>query len=110
MHRKDDFITNSSSTSFIITNLTNETKTLLDFAEENLFLLEDFNKSYNYHINKNDFLDSVKKDNIWFDRNEEKNCVFGDESGTLVGRVYDYILRKGGKSPSFEWKFDQYYR
>ena len=40
----------------------------------------------------------------------EEQYVFGDEDGTLIGRVFDYILREGGDSENFEWRFDQYYR
>jgi hypothetical protein len=41
---------------------------------------------------------------------EKKTISFGDEDGDLLGKVYDYILREGGESKSFKWKFDEYNR
>ncbi len=37
----------------------------------------------------------------------ENYCIFGDESRTIVGRVFDYILRDGGESASFEWEYKE---
>jgi len=106
MKTRSGFVSNSSSSSFIITNLSNKEKSLLDFAKENLYLLKDFNDSYGYDYNEKDFLISVKEDPTkkW-KPNESKECGFGDESGTIVGIVYDYILRDGGTSENFSWKF-----
>lgn len=36
--------------------------------------------------------------------------VFGDEQGTLVGKIFDYALRDGGPSESFDWRVEEYLR
>jgi hypothetical protein len=36
--------------------------------------------------------------------------VFGDEQGTIIGQVFDYVLRDGGDSESFHWRFCEYLR
>jgi hypothetical protein len=110
MNFKRDFITNSSSTSFIITNLSDKTKSLLDFAKENIHLLSDFNKEYDQNYTEEEFLKSVMENNFNFEPKKFKKCIFGDEDCTIVGQVYDYQLRYGGKSKNFKWKFKEYHR
>jgi hypothetical protein len=111
MKIKIDFITNSSSTAYMIYNTSNEKKTLVDFALENIHLLDQFLKEYDW--NKDDprysvgsFLESAARNNIEFDiPGDGIECVFGDEDGTVIGTVYDYILRDGGTSENFTWRF-----
>ena len=115
MKIKTDFVTNSSSTAYIIQNLTNEVKTLVDFVEENPQLIEMFKDQYDWYkddpeMTQENLIESARENNFEMRPKESKFCIFGDESGTLIGRVFDYILRDGGKSKSFEWDFQEYLR
>jgi hypothetical protein len=114
MKIKGDFITNSSSTAYIITNVTNKVQTLIEFVKENPQLIDQFIEEYNYGENKNynqqELIKSAENENIIFNPGESKYCIFGDEQETLIGHVFDYILRDGGKSKSFTWKFYEYLR
>jgi hypothetical protein len=115
MKFKTDFITNSSSTAFIITNTSDKNLDLLDFVTENPQLIEEFKQQYDWH--KDDpkctqakMLISATRNNEYFKAGKAKYIVFGDEQGTLVGEVFDYILRDGGSSENFTWRFCEYLR
>lgn len=115
MKTRTGFISNSSSTSFIITNLTNEQKTLVDFVKENPQLIQLFVEQYDWYKNDPEFtqenlIESAQSNNLVWKPNEKKYCVFGDEQDTLIGEVFDYILRNGGSSESFDWQFEEYLR
>lgn len=113
MKIRTGFVSNSSSTSFTITNTSKEVKTLLDFVKENIHLVDEFNEQYNWHnYTHEQAIESVKQypDYAHFEPGESKECVFGDEHGTVLGAIYDYILRDGGESKSFKWKFKEFYR
>lgn len=115
MKSRIGFVANSSSTAFVIRNLTNQTLTLVDFVRENPQLIEEFKNIYSWYkendrYTQENLLISAEENNISFSPNAEQYCIFGDEDGTIVGHVFDYILRDGGVSKSFEWQFAQYHR
>lgn len=115
MKIRSSFVSNSSSSSFIIRNISNENKTLVDFVNENPQLLEQFKCRYDWYAddpkyNQKMMVQCAEKENITFYPNVDELCTFGDEDGTVIGNVFDYILRDGGKSESFVWKFDHYNR
>ena len=115
MKIRNGFVSNSSSTAFIITNLTSEEKSLVDFVYENPEIVTDYNKKYGYNedafsYNNDQLVDCALKRETTWSPNESKVVRFGDEDGDVIGRVYDYMLRDGGKSPSFKWEFNHYLR
>jgi len=110
MKTRHGFVSNSSSTAFVIKNLSKETKTLVDFVRENPQLLDEFNEQYRDDIDPGEFLKSAVDEDFSWKPGESLHCIFGDESGTLVGRVFDYILRAGGSSKNFSWKFEKMLR
>lgn len=109
MKKRNGFVSNSSSSSFIITNKTDKILTLVDFVKENPQLIEDWNLSYGYNNTYEELLESAENNDIDINPGNDE-YIFGDEDGTLIGRIFDYILRDGGESENFSWRFHQYYR
>ena len=111
MKTRNSFVSNSSSCSFIITNLTDRNLSLTTFVKETVYLLYDFHKEYyQTEITMEQMIDEAEKECEIFLPHESKCLVFGDEQGTGIGQVYDYMLREGGKTQSFKWEFDEYHR
>jgi hypothetical protein len=111
MKIRSSFVSNSSSSSFIITNRTGDKKTLVDFVLENgAELVEQYNSEYRQEEVLSSVLRDAEDDNIEFKPYSSKRVVFGDEDGTTIGRIFDYILRDGGVSSSFTWRLDEYLR
>ena len=122
MKRRDGFVSNSSASSFVITNTSNRVKTLLDFVVENRHLIERYNRQYAWCCPVHADLtigytltevlaslqgwESIHGECVW-QPGESKHCIFGDHDVVTIGQIYDYILRDGGKSDNFEWKFHE---
>lgn len=114
MKIRKGFVSNSSSTAFMIINLTDEEKTLVDLVTETPQLIKQYKEQYpcedDDRYSQGHLLISAEENNITFKPREEKVCIFGDEQDTLIGAVYDYILRDGVDSPSFKVRFHEWYR
>jgi len=114
MKVKKSFVTNSSSTAFIITNKTKMKKSIVDFVKENPQIIENFKREYDWYSDDERFtqenLITSAKDNNMSLKPGDNYCVFGDEQGTLIGQIFDYALRDGGSSKNFRWKFKEYLR
>ena len=115
MKIRQGFVSNSSSTSYVITNISDKQKTLVDFVKETPHLIDDFKEQYDWYKENTEYtqenlIKSAEENNIIFEPNKTKTVIFGDEQGTLIGRIYDYILRDGVVSNSFKVKFDEFLR
>jgi hypothetical protein len=107
MKMKLDHVTNSSSTSYMITNKTDKELSLAEFVKENPHLVEFWRQSYGYTEEDGFTQEQLVKDAE--KRNPlgsgENHVTFGDNQGDHLGHAFDYILRDyPGESERFKWR------
>ena len=108
---RNSFVTNSSSTNYLIVNKSSESKDLIDFVKENPDIVTRFCEEYDwFDYDQADMLKSAASNNETFRPKERKVISFGDGDGTIIGNVFDYMLRSGGSSKSFDWYFKEMLR
>jgi len=119
MKIRTGFVSNSSSCSFTITNLSDKELTIVDFVKENPQFVKDFIEEYDWYkedkFNQGAMISSAQ-DRINKSRNsleyifkphQSNYLTFGDEEGDIIGHVFDYMLRDGGKSENFIWNLEE---
>ncbi|MDD4052018.1 MAG: hypothetical protein PHR28_08995 [candidate division Zixibacteria bacterium] len=102
-------MSNSSSTSFIITNKTAQPVNLVEFVIENRHLIDEFNALYNEYHSFENVVESARR-RYFVLQPGDTECVFGDADGDLIGEIFDYVLREGGESNRFTWQFNGFLR
>jgi hypothetical protein len=118
MKTRFSLVSNSSSTSFVIKNISDKSLTIVDFVKENPQLIKEFLRKYDWYekdekFTQDNLIDSAinrfgsDPAEYTFKPKKGKVVVFGDEEGDLIGHVFDYILRDGGKSKNFEWNYKE---
>jgi hypothetical protein len=111
MKIRNGFVSNSSATAFIIENISDSEKTMRDFVEECIHLLDDYLRYYDWHKPEEGYTrermleDAERSYHEVFEPGEAKVCEFGDEHGTILGAVFDYMLREHKGSESFKCRF-----
>lgn len=96
MKIRNGFVSNSSTSSFLVYNKTDKTLSLMDFVLE---VGEDMLKNYI----KGYYSGFLKEYDYVFSPKSSTRVCFGDEHGNVVGTVFDYMMRENLESKNFKW-------
>jgi hypothetical protein len=117
MKTRRGFVSNSSSTIYSVTNLTDETLTIVDLAQETveMGIVEDFIADYGTFstpLTREGMITSAEnrladreEENTWVAKETKPFMQFGDEDGDTMGHIYDYMLRNGHRGKKFLVQF-----
>lgn len=104
MKKRKGFVSNSSSSSFIITNKTDKDLTFVDFVNENPHMVVDFVDYYDwYDYTFEDFLGSANSNDTIIPANSSDEYEFSDNGGDVLENVLHTVLVNCGESESFKW-------
>ena len=78
MKTRNGFVSNSSSSSFIITNKSDRNISLVDFVKENPQLVQEWNDYYDYDNTQDELIKSANENDIEFPANSSEEYIFGD--------------------------------
>jgi len=114
MKIKNGFVTNSSSTGYIVSNVSEtDNLTARAFVDSIWSHIISEMKYYDFNYDKETLIESVEKDgkfNIPLAPGEKKRMIWGDEDYTICGKVFDYCLRDGIHTGLVDIEFDESYR
>lgn len=110
MKIRGDFVTNSSSTCYVI-----DVKAKLTVEEfvNDLFNDDGFKENldgYGWEDTRESVLESLKVEGKFPLEVGEHTIAWGDEDGTSCGKVFDYCLRSGFSFDTFEVRFKEFWR
>lgn len=92
------FVTNSSSTSYIVQNISKtDVLTPRSFVTSIWPHIQDEMRYYEFDFSKEEIIKSLEKDYNQFPLLplQKEVMVWGDEHYTIAGEVFDYVLRDG---------------
>jgi hypothetical protein len=102
---KMDFITNSSSTGYILV-VHAKRLTAKEFVNEMWDSLKKEMKEYDFEYTKEEIITTLDMGYDYFPCTKGTyNIEFGDDNGSAAGRVFDYCLRGGVHTNKFHVKF-----
>lgn len=105
MKVRNGFVSNSSSSSFLITNKTKDEKTLVDFVIENFKVIEQFIETRGwYYDTMGELIDSAYAESMSLHPGENY-CTFDDDGGSVVGNILRTLLQSFESSENFKCIF-----
>jgi hypothetical protein len=104
MKLRNGFVSNSSSSCFLVSNLWNDTQTLAAFIRENTQLVDQYNMEHKgtRHYTHKEVVECAEAEHLDFGPAEDKVVAFGEQYNAL-GDVCRWMT--DGRSPNWKWQF-----